>query len=35
MKMLDQAERDGKPVDDVLKSHVQEELKRARSELAG
>jgi tetratricopeptide (TPR) repeat protein len=35
MQMLDQAERDGKPVDDVLKLHVQDELKRTRSGLAG
>jgi tetratricopeptide (TPR) repeat protein len=35
MQILDQAERDGKPVDDSLKSRVQEELKRARSGLTG
>jgi tetratricopeptide (TPR) repeat protein len=34
-QMLDQDGRDGKPVDIALKSHVQEELKRARSGLAG
>jgi tetratricopeptide (TPR) repeat protein len=35
MQMLDQDERDGKPVDDTLRSHVQDALKQARSGLAG
>jgi tetratricopeptide (TPR) repeat protein len=35
MQLLDQDERDGKPVDDTLKSHVQDALKQARSGLAG
>jgi Tfp pilus assembly protein PilF len=35
MKLLDQDERDGKPVDDVLKAQVQAELHRARSGMAG
>jgi tetratricopeptide (TPR) repeat protein len=35
MKLLDQDERDGRPVDEALKLHVQEELHRTRSGLAG
>jgi predicted Zn-dependent protease len=35
MKLLNQDERDGRPVDEALKLQVQEELHRARSGLAG
>jgi len=35
MQMIDQDERDGKPIDEVLKSRVQEEQKRVQSGLAG